>query len=214
MLNADVAQRLQARIDENIAVCSGSRTIEGVIASSLRDRITENEIRGQWRKILNRRHHVDAHINDQSLAKTRSIPSFEQVDGGLTIVVMPVIAAILDVHAAENKELGGWLHEFAVAVTMGYLRDAERVMVRAQCEVNAYHACEGPVTAAVLAANLGVELVQPPPLPLLRFDRDRFPPFQEVTEQGRFSLGRMAKGEADRLIEQKSKARRLHRHAR
>jgi hypothetical protein len=193
-LNADVVQRLQARVDENNIKKSGPKTIEGVVAESLRVRIIDHELHGQHRRVLNRKKHIEC-VDKLDPKDTRRVAAFEQVEGGTTIVVMPLIGAILEVHAAENGMDGGWLEEFAVAVTFGWMLDAERVMIQAQCEVNAFHAGDGPATAATIAAALGVPIASPPPpLPPLDFDRAQFPPFQEITEHGRIELRNFARG--------------------
>ena len=190
-LNTYVVQRLQARVDENNIKKSGPKTIEGVVAESLRVRIIDHELHGQHRRVLNRKKHIEG-VDKLDPKGTWRVAAFEQVDGGSTVVVMPLIAAILEVHAAENGRGGGWLEEFAVAVTFGWMLDSERVMIQAQCEVNAYHDGNGPATTATMAAALDVPIVSP--LPPLDFDRARFPPFQEITEHGRIELQSFVRG--------------------
>ncbi len=177
-MSPDIAVKIRARAER--ARCSP----EGIVATAIRGYICAPR-RPDRKPVMNAGERIDAAMKLKG--RTR-IPAFEWPVDGMAVAVRPLIVSILGMMAEENGNRGGWLGEFANAITLETLSDYERVVLKAQSEIDAYWAGDGPCTAAVLAMSLGVELKPPPTTTPPQFDRDRFSPFVEWTEHGRVVL--------------------------
>jgi hypothetical protein len=187
-MNPDVAQKIRARIERDRETCGPRVTMQSFVAKAIRNHLLRPKTGDEYH-VRNKRKVIELAMG---MDGTKRIGAFEQPDQAVVVVVMPVIAALLGVVAAEDRNHFGWLGEFAIAITLAALSDYEKVVLQAQKEVGASRLGMGPLTAAMLATDLGVGWI-PPVEPLrLEFNRVWFVPFQEYGERGPVEIRRIA----------------------